>query len=109
LVAHHLLNRSAADLTAADHQPPLGKRSLAETLAGRVARACMRCSARKKGRAPSDLNRTAAYRFGYDGSGQAAGLGPAWLSPTAPARFYFFPVNCLLIFKSLQSLKFNEN
>jgi hypothetical protein len=40
----------------------------------------------KKGRAPSDLNRTAAR---LAGPGQAAGLGPAWLSPTASAHFFF--------------------
>jgi hypothetical protein len=90
LVAHHFLNRSATDRTIADHQPPLGKRSLAETLAHRVALACMRYPARKKGRVPSDLNRTAAYRFGHARSGQAAGPGPAWLSPAAPAQLFFF-------------------
>jgi hypothetical protein len=63
----------------------------------------------KKGRAPSDLHQTAAYCFGHAISGQAAGLGLAWLSPAAPARLYFFQLNCLLICKSLQSLKFNKN
>jgi hypothetical protein len=64
LVTPYLLSRTAADLTVADHQRPLGKRRLAETLAGRVALACMHIPAKKKGHAPSDLDRTAAYRFG---------------------------------------------
>jgi hypothetical protein len=109
LVAHHLLNRSATDPITADHQPPLGKRSIAETLAARVAPACMCRPARKKGRALSDLNRMAAYRFGAVGSRQAAGRGPAWLSPAAPARLFFFSLIALLICKSLQGLKFNKN
>jgi hypothetical protein len=50
----------------------------------------MRCPAEKKGRAPFDLNRTAVYRFGQPDPGQATGLGPAWLSPAASARFSFF-------------------
>jgi hypothetical protein len=98
LVAHHFLNRFAADLTIADRQPPLGKRSLDKTLAHRIALACMRRPARKKGRAPSDLNRTAAYRFSHARSGQATGPGPAWLSPAAPARlFYFSKLFCLFV------------
>jgi hypothetical protein len=98
LVAHHFLNRSATDLTVTDRQPPLGKRSLAETLAHRVALACMRCPMRKKGRVSSDLNRTAAYRFVHARFGQAAGPGLAWLSPAAPAQLFFFrKLFCLFV------------
>jgi hypothetical protein len=98
LVAHHFLNCSAANLTIADRQPPLGKRSLAKTLAHRIALACMRCPTRKKGRTSCDLNRTMAYRFGHARSGQAAGPGPAWLSPAALARlFYFSKLFCLFV------------
>jgi hypothetical protein len=46
--------------------------------------------ARKKGRALSDLNRTAAYRFTVARPGQAAGFGPAWLRSAASARIFFF-------------------
>jgi hypothetical protein len=109
LVACHLLNRSTADLTTADHQPPLGKHRIAKTLAHSVAPASMRRPAEKKGRASSDLDQTAVYHFGAAGSGQAAGPGPAWLSPVAPAQFFFFRLIVLLICKSLQSLKFNKN
>jgi hypothetical protein len=93
LVGCHLLNCFAADLTTADHQPPLGKRRIAKTLAHSVAPASMRRPAEKKGRASSDLDQTAAYRFGAAGSKQAAGPGPAWLSPVAPAQFFFFQIN----------------
>jgi hypothetical protein len=64
LVTHHPLSRTSADLTVADHQHPSLSAALPETLAETVALACMRSSARKKHRAPSDLNRTAAYQFG---------------------------------------------
>jgi hypothetical protein len=63
LVAHHLLNRSAANPTAADHQPPLGKCGITKTLAHSDALACMRRPARKKGHTPFDLNRMVAYHF----------------------------------------------
>jgi hypothetical protein len=49
----------------------------------------MRYPARKKARAPSDLNRTAAYRFGRARPGQADESGPAWLGSAASARFFF--------------------
>jgi hypothetical protein len=58
------LSRTAADLTAADHQRPSVSAAPPETLAKTVALACMRSSAKKKGRALSDLNQTVAYRFG---------------------------------------------
>jgi hypothetical protein len=103
LVARRLLDRSAADLTAADHQPPLGMRRIAETLAHRVAPSCMRRPAEKKGRAPSDLDRTVAYRFTATRPGQAAGFGPAWLRSAAPADFFFFFSESISYFcKSLQ-------
>jgi hypothetical protein len=90
LVAHHLLNRSATDLTAADPQPPLGEQPLHETLAHRVALACMRRPVRKKDRAPSDLNRTAVYRFGAARSRQAAGLGRPGSAPQPRPNSVFF-------------------
>jgi hypothetical protein len=40
--------------------------------------------------APSDLNRTAAYRFGRARPGQADEYGPAWLGSAASACFFFF-------------------
>jgi hypothetical protein len=58
------LSRTAADLTAADHQRPSVSAALPETLAETIALACMCSSAKKKCRAPFDLNRTAVYRFG---------------------------------------------
>jgi hypothetical protein len=60
----------------------------------------------KKGHAPSDLDRTVAYRFGHARSGQAVGLGRPG---SAPARLFFFRLIVLLIYKSLQSLKFHKN
>jgi hypothetical protein len=49
----------------------------------------MHCLAKKKARAPSDLNRTVPYRFGQLGPRQAAGFGPAWLRSAASARSVF--------------------
>jgi hypothetical protein len=47
----------------------------------------------EEGRAPSDLDRTAAYRFGRVWPGQAADLGrPGRRLPLRPA-FLFFPAN----------------
>jgi hypothetical protein len=90
LVAPHLLNSSATKPAAADRRSTLGEQPLAQTLAQHRARACMRRHARKKARAPSDLNRTAAYRFGRARPGQAGGSGPAWLASAAPAHSLFF-------------------
>jgi hypothetical protein len=42
--------------------------------------------------APSDLNRTATYRFGQARPGQADGFGPAWLGSTASAHFFFLAI-----------------
>jgi hypothetical protein len=53
----------------------------------------MCCPAEKKARAPSDLNRTVAYRFGQPDPGQATGLGPALLRPAASARFFFLGIH----------------
>jgi hypothetical protein len=50
----------------------------------------MRYPARKKARAPFDLNWTAAYRFGRARPGQADESGPAWLRSAASARSVFF-------------------
>jgi hypothetical protein len=46
--------------------------------------------AREEDVAPSDLNRTAAYRFGQARPGQANESGLAWLGSAASARFLFF-------------------
>jgi hypothetical protein len=48
----------------------------------------------------SDLNRTAAYRFGQARPGQADESGPAWLGSVASARF-FFSANLLFHFVNL--------
>jgi hypothetical protein len=103
------LNTSAADPAVADHQPPLGMRSTVKTLAPHVAPSCMRCLAEKKGRGPSDLDRTAAYQFGRARPGQAGGSGPAWLASAAPARSLFFSDLIFSFCKYLQDSKMDRN
>jgi hypothetical protein len=108
LVMHHLLSRSATDLTTADHQCPSVSLAPPETLASPSL--SPPCDAHGE-------ERTHTVRSGSDGgvplrSHQIrAGrrTGPAWLSPAAPARLFFFRLIVLLICKSLQSLKFHKN
>jgi hypothetical protein len=50
----------------------------------------MRYRVRKKGRAPSDLDRTVAYRFGRARPGQAADLGRPGQRPPLWPVFLFF-------------------
>jgi hypothetical protein len=50
----------------------------------------MRCHAKKKACAPSDLDQTTAYRFGRARPGQADGSGVAWLALAASAHSVFF-------------------
>jgi hypothetical protein len=90
MVAPHLLTSSTVDLTAAVRRSTLGEQHLAQTLAQRRARACMHRRAKKKARAPSDLNRMAAYHFGSARPRQANESGPAWLGSAASARSVFF-------------------
>jgi hypothetical protein len=54
----------------------------------------MRYRAKEKGRAPSDLDRTAAYRFGRARPGQAADLGrPGQRPPPRPISFFLQQIN----------------
>jgi hypothetical protein len=62
----------------------------------------MRYRAKKKARAPSDLNRTAAYRFGQPGPGQATGLGRPGSDPPPRPDFFFLVIHFLVFAKSLQ-------
>jgi hypothetical protein len=51
----------------------------------------MRRRAKKTSRTPSDLDRTAAYRFGQPKPGQAADLGrPGRRLPLWPVSLFFF-------------------
>jgi hypothetical protein len=109
LVTLHLLNSPATKPAAADRRSTHGKRTDAQTLARPDAIACMRRRAKKKARAPSDLNRTAAYRFGRARPGQAGGSGPAWLASAAPARPLFFSELIFSFCKSLQDSKMDRN
>jgi hypothetical protein len=70
----------------------------------------MRRRAKKKARAPSDLNRMAAYRFGRTRPSLADESRPAWLGSAASARSVFFSVIFVFPFwKSLLDSKFGRN
>jgi hypothetical protein len=58
---------------------------------------------------PSDLNRTAAYRFGSARPGQADEFGLAWLGSAASARSIFSVIQLFLFCKSLLDSKICRN
>jgi hypothetical protein len=109
LAAHHLLNRSVTDPTAAEHQPPLGKHDVAENPSSprrhrlhatfREEEGSHAIRSESDGGVPLRCRQIRAGRW----------TRPAWLGPATPARFCFFSVNCLLFCKSLPSLKFDKN
>jgi hypothetical protein len=73
----HFLNAFVSDLPPTSRRRPTVSLASPQTLASSPAMPCVHARARKKDVAPSDLDRTAAYRFNRPGPGQAARSGPA--------------------------------
>jgi hypothetical protein len=102
LAAHHLLNRSAADPTAADHQPPLGKRDVAKNPSSQRHHRLHATSHEEEGSRAiqSESDGGVPLRCHQIRAGHRT--GPAWLSPAVPARLLFFQFNLFCLFvKSL--------
>jgi hypothetical protein len=59
----HLLNISASDLPLSSRRRPTVSIASPQILASSPTTPCVHAHARKKDAAPSDLDRTAAYRF----------------------------------------------
>jgi hypothetical protein len=88
------LNASASNLPPSSRRRPPVSTASPQTLASSPAMPCVHAHARKKGVAPSDLDRTATYRFDRPGPGQAAKSGPAQVRSDQPrlktGPLYFF-------------------
>jgi hypothetical protein len=68
------------------------------------------CPAEKKARAPSNLNRMVAYRFGQPRPGQAADLGrPGQRPPLRPVSLFFWQGDFSFLQNDCKIQKFVEN
>jgi hypothetical protein len=90
LAKNTLLNYPATDLVTDDRRSPLGKLAGAQNPSPPAPPRLHAISREEEGHAPSDLDRTAAYRFGRARPGQAVDLGRPGQRPPPRSALLFF-------------------